>query len=228
MERSRLESLLDALAGQPPGPMPARLCALAVQLLNVPGVGISLAHQDNYLQTAATAGLGASGEQLQLTLGSGPSYEAYRDGEPWFIEDLADETVPPILGGAARDAGIGAIFAFPLRFGAERSGVVTLYRDTPGPLSDSHHQDALLLAQIILVLLHVTETDPRSEDAYEDVLHELSDVVHKATGMVCVQLGVTLRDALAALRGHAFSTGRTISEVAHDVVTRRLQLGPEL
>jgi len=47
-------------------------------------------------------------------------------------------------------------------------------------------------------------------------------VVHQASGMVSVQAGVPVDDALVILRAHAFARGRTIGSVASDVVGRRL------
>jgi len=46
--------------------------------------------------------------------------------------------------------------------------------------------------------------------------------VHQAAGMISVQLGVSLTDALVALRAHAYAEGRSTWEVAADVVARRL------
>jgi AmiR/NasT family two-component response regulator len=47
--------------------------------------------------------------------------------------------------------------------------------------------------------------------------------VHQATGMIAIQLGSNLADALTVLRARAFASGRPIVELAHDVVTRRLR-----
>ncbi|MFF3275851.1 ANTAR domain-containing protein, partial [Streptomyces chrestomyceticus] len=46
--------------------------------------------------------------------------------------------------------------------------------------------------------------------------------VHQASGMVSVQAGISLAQALLRLRAHAFRHGRTVAEVAEDVVARRL------
>ncbi|MFF9896031.1 ANTAR domain-containing protein [Streptomyces longispororuber] len=46
--------------------------------------------------------------------------------------------------------------------------------------------------------------------------------VHQATGMVMVQLGIGQEQAFDRLRARAFTEGRTVSEVARDVVARRL------
>jgi AmiR/NasT family two-component response regulator len=46
--------------------------------------------------------------------------------------------------------------------------------------------------------------------------------VHQAAGMVSVQLGVDIRAAFAAMQSHAASSGRSVIDVARDVVGRRL------
>ena len=45
----------------------------------------------------------------------------------------------------------------------------------------------------------------------------------QAQGMVMVQLGVSLADALARIRAHAYAENRSLAEVAADVVARRLR-----
>jgi hypothetical protein len=50
--------------------------------------------------------------------------------------------------------------------------------------------------------------------------------VHQATGIVAVQLGVSLDDALVRLRARAFSDGRSLREIARDVVAHRVRLEP--
>ena len=46
--------------------------------------------------------------------------------------------------------------------------------------------------------------------------------VHQATGMILAQLDISATEAFIRLRAHAFATGRSVQEVAHDVVTRML------
>jgi hypothetical protein len=45
--------------------------------------------------------------------------------------------------------------------------------------------------------------------------------------MVLAQLGIGATDALARMRAHAFSEKRLLLDVAHDIVTRRLQFTPD-
>ena len=51
--------------------------------------------------------------------------------------------------------------------------------------------------------------------------------VHQATGMVSVQLGVSVDEAFVRLRARAFADGRSLKAVAGDVISRRLVLQTE-
>jgi AmiR/NasT family two-component response regulator len=49
----------------------------------------------------------------------------------------------------------------------------------------------------------------------------------QAQGMAQMQLGVSLHEAMARLRAHAYAHGVPLSEVAADVIARRLVLEPD-
>jgi hypothetical protein len=94
--------------------------------------------------------------ELQVTLGEGPGTEAAASGGPVLASDLGGvEAVRrwPVFALAARQAGAAAIFVFPLQAGAIRAGVMGLYRDRSGPLSDFQLGDALIFADTATVLL---------------------------------------------------------------------------
>lgn len=199
-------------------------------MLASPGVGIAMVTDEGHLQTVSAVGLGLVGEELQLTLGEGPTYESYRRGQPVLVDDLAaGQTDWAMLGRDAGDAGIRAIFSFPLRSGAAEFGALTLYRDQPGPLEDGQYADALVFARVVLDLLLMAQVEPAAGDLNDLFTQDrsLPWQVHQATGMASVQLGISLRDAMAVLRGEAFSSGRSLSETAGDVVAGRLLLEGE-
>jgi AmiR/NasT family two-component response regulator len=52
---------------------------------------------------------------------------------------------------------------------------------------------------------------------------DLRAVVHQATGMVSVQAGCTMDEALLRLRSHAFAAGQPIDELAEAVVNGGLR-----
>lgn len=116
------------------------------------------------------------------------------------------------------------MFAFPLRIGAIHVGVFLAYRTTSGPLTQQQVVDARVLADALtLMLLDPGRGEPNAAPLGDSIgLERLR--VHQATGMVSVQLGVTLAEALVRLRAYAFAAGRSLDAVAADVVDRKLRL----
>jgi hypothetical protein len=117
-----------------------------------------------------------------------------------------------------------AVFAFPLQIGTARLGVLDLFRVETGGLSAAQLGDALTFADVaVTTLLDGQETAGagNTSDGLDDAMGQRAEV-YQAQGMVSVQLGIPLGDALARLRAHAFVKDRPLSEVARDVVARRL------
>jgi hypothetical protein len=141
--------------------------------------------------------------------------------------DLADASVTRWLAftGPAVAAGARAVFGFPMQVGAVRLGALNLYRDRPGPLTDEQHADALVMADIAAqtVLMLQADAPPGTVSKELAINAEFQYVVHQASGMVAAQLDVTVGKALVRMRAHAFGNGRTLTDVARDVVERRLR-----
>jgi hypothetical protein len=174
---------------------------------------------------------GVSGliEDLQYTLGEGPCIDAYRTGAAVLEPDLASAVVSRWQGFTppAVEAGAEAVFGFPVRIGAARLGALNLYRDRPGSLSEDQYATALVMADVVArAILSMQATAPPGELSEElEKGADLQVVVHQATGMVAVQLGVTIGEALVRLRARAFTTNVQIAAVAASVVERRVRFG---
>jgi diguanylate cyclase (GGDEF)-like protein len=80
-------------------------------------------------------------EQLQTEVRQGPCLTAYDTGEAVAVPDLVTNNEFPRFAPPAIEAGLGAVFTFPLRHGSGRLGALDLYRDTPGEL-DLHDMEA--------------------------------------------------------------------------------------
>lgn len=169
-------------------------------------------------------------EQLQYDLGEGPCIDAYTSDRPVTEPLLAAPTRPrwPAFTPPAVEAGARAVFGFPLRVGAARIGALNLYSDRAGALSDGQHADALIAADIAAraVLLMQAGAPPGSLADELDAGGDFHWVVHQAAGMVAAQLDIAVVDALVRLRALAFGDSRDLTEIAHDVVARRLRLDP--
>jgi hypothetical protein len=201
-------------------------------MLGVTGAGISMVTATGHHGVVcATDDVSAKIEDLQLTLGEGPCVDSVRDGTAVLIPDLtapgdlSTERWPAFIEGAGA-AGVSAVFAFPLRIGAINIGVMDLYRDQPGDLEIDELPAALMAADAAAdALLHLdVPADGTGLPEFPSAYHPQ---VHQATGMVQVQLGVSTKEAFVRLRARAFATGRSLVDLAGDVVARRIRFSTE-
>jgi hypothetical protein len=174
-------------------------------------------------------------EEAQFTLGQGPSMDVLADGAPILVADLAGQRGRwPVFTPAAQELGVRALFAFPLRIGAISVGALLAHRAATGPLSALQLADALALADAVTVLLlrhagseaatgAATDASPGAPCPGWAAPSTYRAQVHQATGMISVQLGVDLAEALARLRAYAYAQDRRVADVADDVVARRLR-----
>ena len=218
-------TLLDASSSRTGTTQP---CSVAKAVTGMTGAGITLmidAEPQASLCNTDTAS--SIIEDLQFAVGEGPSIDAYKHERPVLEPCLRDPASVrwPAFSGPAIDAGVRAVFAFPLRTGGVRLGALTLYRDEPGDLTGGQHADALVMAGITttMILLQQSGAPPDQLAAELEAGADLHYVVHQASGMVAAQMGVGVGEALVRLRGHAFGRDRPLVEVAEDVVGRRLR-----
>jgi ANTAR domain len=131
----------------------------------------------------------------------------------------------PAFAAAALAAGVHAEFSLPLIVGPGGIGTFDLCRDRPGMLSDEHLADALVAADIVRDAVLYQPYAPAGPGLTEmlDMIGTDRIVIHQATGMIAAQLGDTVANALARLRAAAFSSGRSIHDIARDVVERRVR-----
>lgn len=213
--------------------LPEFLCARCSDHLGVSGVGMALMSEAGHEGVVgATDGTARTMEELQFALGEGPCIDSSHEGRP-VLQPQLSRTAParwPGFGPAVLDAGIAAIFAFPLQVGGIRLGVLDLYRDTSGNLADSELRDALVYADAaVVVLLHLQGRMEPGQGLHPQLAESVGRrlEVHQATGMIAVQAAVGLTEALLLLRAHAFAIDRSILTVALDVVQRRLRFDAE-
>ena len=229
MAEDRLHRLLAQLSDGEGRWSAARLCTVCLPIVGVTGAGIMLMSGDIPSGSLSTTDeVSQLIEDLQYTLGEGPCVDAHEQGRVVTEPDLADPVTrrwlafaPPVV-----QAGARALFGFPLRIGTVRLGALDLYRDWPGPLSDEQHAAALALASIVARWVLEAEAGAPS-DTVPSELEAGADfhfVVHNAAGMISVQHGISVTDALIRLRAYAFSHDRLLTDVAQDIVDRKLRL----
>ncbi len=211
-----------------------RLCEACVVVLDVDAAAISLVFDG-----ASSGTLGASGaharayDELQFTLGEGPCLESVARRIPILAVDLADpeEARWPAYRPAMLAHQIRGVFAMPVIVAGEYVGALDLFRARPGQLLGDDLSGAVAAAELagvpLLDLLdgdmQAAVGDPNSSAWAE--LNMLSRVeVSQATGMLVAQLEVEPAEALVRLRAHAYATGRSATDIARDILDRRLKL----
>lgn len=207
-----------------------RLCETCVAVLPVTRAGISVNVEGVGLEVLRTSDAVAERvEWTQVTLGEGPGVDAMASGGPVVVADLsASDARWPTFANEAADIGVAAMYALPLQIGAIQVGVLDLYRDAPAELAAIDFANALAVAEMVTATLLSPDRTDIPVDSIGSVWDQPigSREVHQATGMIVAQLGVSARNAYVRLQAYAYAHGRLLSDVAHEVVHRRLRFTP--
>ncbi len=201
------------------------LCRPFVDLLPVTGASISvIGRSARSISLCASDSVAASLESLQFELGEGPQWAVMLTGEPSLNADLSPPHGVdwPIFAAGASQLGAAAVFTFPITMGAITVGVIELYRRLPGALDDASVAVAQSLARrvtdiAVRAAIRFADRESCPEPAGSSTMRR---EVHQATGMVLAQLETSATEAFSLLRAHAFASGRSVEDVARDVVSR--------
>jgi hypothetical protein len=210
------------------------VCTIAAERFGVTGFCLVVTGTTGVARLRGAGGLlGRRIPEVEATVGEGPIGDALDLAFPAMVSDL--DEVPalrkwPLFAPLAVEAGARACFGFPLVIGVVRVGVLVLLHGTPISPEPAVLREALVFADLVLAMLlgeQVAAGDTVPGPA-EDEFPLVSPAVHQATGMVAVQLNTDPDTAFACLRARAFADGRRLSDVAADVVSRRMRFGPDI
>jgi hypothetical protein len=212
----------------------ARIKAFTTAVLDafdVDGAALTvIGHTGGRLLVYATDVLSFELDELQFTLGEGPCIDAKDTAEPVLVESLAAADAQARWPGFARDAvalHAGAEFAFPILAEGMPFAVLQTYRLDAGGLSEQQRAEGerLLDASQKLILAELHEHLLQRPVDIALGVHDRSHV-HQATGMMSVQLGISVEEALSRLRATAFAQSMPLSALAREVVARTRRFGP--
>jgi hypothetical protein len=158
-------------------------------------------------------------DELQFSLGEGPCLDVVITDGPVIEPDMDGEKALqrwPGFGSEAAILGVRAAYAFPLRADGVVFAVLEMYALEPGDFDAAQYETATVLADAghaaVLQKLMVKLDQTRDHATWDHA------AVHQATGMVAVQLGVSLDEALSRLRAAAYSAEISLSDLADEVV----------
>ena len=138
-------------------------------------------------------------EMLQTELGEGPCLATYNTGEAIAVANLNGENRFPRFTPRALEAGLTAVFTFPLRHEDVRLGALDLYRGTAGALTEELMSTAQTLADVAAAYLINAQAradlQDSSDQSREAALHD-------------ALTGLPNRVLLLQLLAHAFRGAR--------------------
>jgi hypothetical protein len=200
------------------------LCDTAVCAAHVDGAAVSLlapscsARELIYATDAVIAHI----DEIQVTLGEGPSVDAYRGRTPQARTAVGNhhaESPWPLFDDAVHQLGARAVFAYPLLRGAAPPiGVLEMYRHREGPLTSIQRAAVTACAKALSTQIAVDWP----QHGGDSLPPSPSTQVPIAAGMVALQLDLLIDQALDVLRAHSYSNSRPLTDVADDVVQRRM------
>ncbi|MDX8034044.1 GAF and ANTAR domain-containing protein [Lentzea sp. BCCO 10_0856] len=133
------------------------VCIASGVVTNAVGTAIYLrAGQGAVRLFEATGFCGEELAELQTVLGEGPAFEATQRNRPVLVPDLVDSVSTvrwPLFASAAVEAGVEAVFAFPLTQGAMSVGALEVHRDTGSALTPDEIAAVVQLAEMAMALL---------------------------------------------------------------------------
>lgn len=208
----------------------ARVCRVASEDLALVGAAVTvMPHLEAHAVAAASSELTRRLEETQFGVGVGPTKDAFDTRRPVLVADLARHGLMRWPGWVpmALHAGVQAVYAFPLLIGASNFGVLTLYVGDAEALLDAQGLNAALVYSQIAteILLDGSGSGDRLHLHHDlEVVLDTHAYVYQAQGMLMVDLGIGLPEALARMRAHAWATGQDLTTLASEIVAGRTRL----
>ncbi|GAA3605521.1 ANTAR domain-containing protein [Nonomuraea rosea] len=228
-EALRVWELIGGAAGRGAPVGVQDVCTACVDALRLSGGGLSVISDASGLRLMPLHVVGTLGRDLleaELTSGDGPCVDTVNGRVAVLVSDLcgrAQQERWPLFTALSQAARVRAVFAFPLLAGPVSVGVLVLCHDRPRWLSEAEQAQARHFADAaLLLLLNMVMVDGDGEAIPVGAL-ALGPEIHQASGIVAVQIGCSVEEALLRLRAWALAADEPLSEVARRVVGHTLR-----
>jgi hypothetical protein len=214
-----------------PEMLPVRLAMGLAQTLPIDGAGISVLSELR-VPLGASDEQSATVERLQTTIGEGPCLSAYAVAQPVVAHqhDVAARW-PMFYDVLVTETAFRSVASVPLYSNESRLGAIDLYWTAATvPADATAIEDAARVADFVALVLSsgpekVSRMTGAPAPAWIDATPVKSRMkVWQAIGVLVAAREFSNRDALALLRAAAYSSHRTLDDVAADLVADRLQV----
>jgi hypothetical protein len=213
--------------------LPVRLARAAARMLPVDGAGLSI-HDgaERRVPLGASDDAAYRAERLQFTVGAGPCMQAQASGQPVFVveEDLRRRW-PAFHDLLVQLTPYRAVVALPLRHDLAGIGAMDFFFRDPAHVAGLDVFTAMATGD--LVVQSLSEATVWSDWSVAEGPSWLRSpasvrraVVWKAIGLTSLARDVPATEALALLRGQAYAAGRSVDDLAADLVSGRTDPAP--
>lgn len=204
----------------------SRLTADCARLLDIESAGLLLADRAGVLHVlAASTERTRNLELFQLQRAEGPCLDCFRTGRPVSVPDLAAATERwPQFAPRATEVGLPSVHAVPMRLQDDVLGALGLFSSAPGALGPEDVSLAQALAHVacVAIVQHRVASDRRTVTEQLQTALDSRVVLEQAKGILAQVGDLAMNDAFTALRRYARNTNRRLTDVAGDLVHRRL------
>ena len=227
----RFDQALDALAADPRAPdlVPARVARACADALPVDGAGLSLHAGPLRVPIGASSPVTSHAERLQFTFGDGPCLRAFDTGRAIAFEPQDIQlNWPDLYASLMTDSPYRGVLSLPLPEPLGPTVVLDLWVGDPAalPRLDRDEVTAVIgrvteaLAQDLREGARIPAGDSTWLEGRDALLRSST---WQAVGLVGMALLLDTPDALEVMRAAAVTSGRSVDEVANDLLIGRLQ-----
>ncbi len=209
--------------------VPVRVARACAHALPVDGAGLSLHAGALRVPIGASGAVAAHAERLQFTFGDGPALRAHDDGariafQPQDIE----RNWPGLYAALMTDTPFAGVLSLPLPEPLGPTVVLDLWVDEAEALVRLDRDEvAAVLDRVTAELARDLRAAGRIPAEDIPWLEGRDALLRSSTWLAVGQVGMELvldpTDALEVLRAAAVASGRSVDEVAADVLTGRLE-----
>ena len=207
-----------------PALLPTRLAWAAASVLRSDGAGLNLSTGAGFrVRLGSSNEIAALAEQLEFTTGQGPFLEADEQRKTiTSTETVMLQTWPVFARQLLTQTPFRSIYATPV----PGIGTLDIYSTSPTGNLALSVSDALLIAQQISQALTDPEQYPAIEQEIRTGFAGGRHQVNVAIGLISQAKGVSIPDALAALRVHSFANDTTLDDLASALADGYISVTP--
>jgi GAF domain-containing protein len=194
----------------------------SLTLLSGHASGVMLADGVDTLRVAAASTTRMHAlELLEVQRRQGPCYDAYTRSQQIVVEDLwtCAERWPEVVS-RARELGLRAVVAIPLRLRTDTIGALNLFREEPGPFVEEDVAVVRAFADIAAIGILQERSVADAELRAGQLQHALDSrvLIEQAKGTLAERFQMSPVQAFESLRAYARSNNLKLHDLAREVV----------